>query len=80
MTTTERGALRGRAGTAWNGQAPQPGAVRHGQTQPGAVVVDKNQAKRKAPKQAKQKRINERKKGAAPVNRNRTLRSGASGP
>ena len=47
---------RARAGTAWNGQAPQPGAV----------VVDKNQAKRKAPKQAKQKRINERKKGVRP--------------
>ena len=35
-------------------------------TTPGAVVVDKNQAKRKAPKQAKQKRINERKKGVRP--------------
>ena len=43
MTTPEQVAPPGGVGTAWNGQAPQPGAV----------VVDKNQAKRKAPKQAK---------------------------
>ena len=64
-TTPERVALRGRAGTArrtGRRQARADTAGRGWMQPPGAVVVDKNQAKRKAPKQAKQKRINERKK------------------